>query len=110
MYFDKALDLLSKNAVGQEVNRLAVQELNERKILIDQEWLGSLGWVGIGNTFYPPEKLLPAIDQYDSSDAFIFWTWVEGRLYLPGAKWRSKPNAHRGLLLDLISILDFRDG
>jgi hypothetical protein len=69
--------------------------------LIDEAWLKQIGWVAIGNTYYPPEDSLPVKYQCP----LAMWVRVDGTLRLIGSEYESGNDATRGQLRRLAAAL-----
>ena len=73
--------------------------------IIDEEWLKSLGWVAIGNTWYPPESAHPR--QYTMP--ILMWVRVDGTIRLGGGnEWCSEYDAKRDQLRRLCDALGIK--
>jgi len=69
---------------------------------IDEQWLQSIGWVAVGNTWYPPEK--SHARQYTMP--ILMWVRVDGTIRLGGGnEWVSGNDAPRWQLLKLCEAL-----
>ena len=78
---------------------------SDEEIVIDESWLASLGWVALGNTWYPPERSHPR--QYDCP--ILMWIRVDGTIRLGGNNpWTSSNDAKRGQLRTLCDGLEIR--
>jgi hypothetical protein len=72
-------------------------------MFVDDEFLNGMGWVQVGNTWYPPESALPS--GYKSDLPLVYWVRVDGTARIPGTDWKSQNNITRHQFCQLLAGL-----